>query len=113
MDIVSREMDVPIPVLRPPLEFRKFSWPRVECGPDGDPSLFNFSKELPSWFPWRYGDSRLIRRRCRFRQSYRIAWTIQLLPMWVRLGRSRALRPRLLWPHRLHGRSSGQNGFRT
>ena len=24
-------------------------------GPNGDPSLFNFSKELPSWFPWGYG----------------------------------------------------------
>ena len=26
-----------------------------EWGPDGDPSLFNFSKELSGWFPWGYG----------------------------------------------------------
>ena len=55
MDIVSAERDVPIPVLRPPPGFRQFSWPRGEWRPDGDPSLFNFSKELPGWFPWGYG----------------------------------------------------------
>ena len=55
MDIVSAETDVPIPVLRPPPGFRQFSWPRDEWGLDGDPSLFNFSKELPGWFLWGYG----------------------------------------------------------
>ena len=47
------------------------------------------------------GDSLLIRRRCRYHQSFRIAWTTRLWPMWVRPGRSRALRPRSLSPHRL------------
>ena len=56
MDIVSAETDAPIPVLRPPLGFRPFSWPREQWGPNGDPSLFHFSKELPGWFPWRYGE---------------------------------------------------------
>ena len=45
----------PIPVVRPPPGFLQFSWPREEWGLDGDPSLFNFSKELPGWFPWGYG----------------------------------------------------------
>ena len=47
------------------------------------------------------GDSRLICRRCRYRQSFRIAWTTRLLPIWVRPGRSQALRPGPLSPHRL------------
>ena len=57
MDIMNAEPDVPEPdraVLRPPPQFRKFSLPRKEWGPDGDPSLFDFSKELPGWFPWGY-----------------------------------------------------------
>ena len=66
IDIVSAETDVPIPVLRPPPGIRNLSWPREEWGPDGDPSLFNLLKELPGWFSWGYGDSRLIRRRCQF-----------------------------------------------
>ena len=52
---MSAETDVPIPVLRPPPGCWQLSWPREECGSDGDPSLFNFSKELPGWFPWGYG----------------------------------------------------------
>ena len=55
MDIVRAETDLPIPVIRPPPGFRKFSWPREEWGPDGDLPLFSFSKELPGWFPWGYG----------------------------------------------------------
>ena len=51
MDIVSTETDVPIPVVRPPPGFRKFSWPREEWGPHGEPSVFDFSKEFPGWFP--------------------------------------------------------------
>ena len=54
MDIMNAEPDMPIPILRAPPGFRKFSCPREEWGPDGDPSLFDFSKELPSWFPWGY-----------------------------------------------------------
>ena len=56
MDIVSEETYVPIPVLRPPPGFQQVSWPWEEWGPDGDLSLFNFSKELPGWFPWGYGE---------------------------------------------------------
>ena len=54
MDIMNAEPDMPFPVLRPPPGFRKFSWPREEWGPDGDPYLLDFSKELPGWFPWGY-----------------------------------------------------------
>ena len=54
MDISIAEPDVPIPVLQPPPGFLHFSWPWEEWGPDGDPSLFDFSKELPGWFPWGY-----------------------------------------------------------
>ena len=100
MDIVSAETDVPIPVLRPPPGFRHFSWPREEWGPDGDPSL-TFQRSSLAGFLGDLGDSRLIRRRCRFRQYFRIAWTIRLLLMWVRPERSRALHPRPLSSHRL------------
>ena len=55
MDSMNAVTDVPIPVLRPQPEFRQFSWPREEWGPDGDPSLFDFSKELPGWCPCGYG----------------------------------------------------------
>ena len=54
MDIINAEPDVHVPILRPPPGFRQLSWPREEWGPDGDPSLFDFSKELPGWFPWGY-----------------------------------------------------------
>ena len=47
------------------------------------------------------GASRLIRRRCRFRQYFEIAWTTQLLPMWVRPGRNRTLHPKTLSLRRL------------
>ena len=30
-----------------------------EWGPDGDPSMFNFSNELPDWFPWGYGGKKV------------------------------------------------------
>ena len=52
MDIMNTELDVHIPVLRPPPGFWQFAWPREEWGPDVDPSLFDFSKELPGWFLW-------------------------------------------------------------
>ena len=55
MDIASAETDVPIPVVRPPSGFRQFLWPREEWGPDDDPSLLDFSKEHPGWFPGGYG----------------------------------------------------------
>ena len=55
MDSVEAVIDVPVPVPRPPPGFERFSWPREEWGPDVDPSLFDFSKELPGWFPWMYG----------------------------------------------------------
>ena len=42
------------PVLRPPPGFLHFSWPWKKWGPDGDPSLFDFSRELPGWCPWGY-----------------------------------------------------------
>ena len=47
--------DAPIPVIRPPPGFRQFSWPREEWSLGGDPSLFDFAKEPPGWFPWGYG----------------------------------------------------------
>ena len=55
MDIVRTETDVPIPVVGPPTGFRQFLWPREEWGPDGDPSLLDFSKELPGWVPGEGG----------------------------------------------------------
>ena len=55
MDIVCATTDAPIPVVRHPPGFRQFSWPREEWGPGGDPSLFDFAKELPGWFSWGYG----------------------------------------------------------
>ena len=50
MDISDVPADVPIPVLRPPRGFCT----RKEWGPDGNLSTFNFSDELPGWFPWMY-----------------------------------------------------------
>ena len=47
------------------------------------------------------GASRLIRRRCRFRQYFETAWTTELLPMCVRPGRNRTLHPRTLSLRRL------------
>ena len=55
MDTVCATTDAPIPVVRPPPGFWQFSWPREEWRPGGDPSLFDFAKELPGWFPWGYG----------------------------------------------------------
>ena len=55
MDTLCATTDAPIPVVRPPPGFWQFSWPREEWGPGGDPSLFDFAKELPDWFPWGYG----------------------------------------------------------
>ena len=52
MDISIAEPDVHIPILQPPPGFLHFSWPQEEWGPDGDPSLLDFSKDLPGWFPW-------------------------------------------------------------
>ena len=55
MDTVCAMTGAHIPVIRPPPGFRQFSWPREEWGLGGDPSLFDFAKELPGWFPWVYG----------------------------------------------------------
>ena len=54
VDSVEVVLDVPAPFLRPPTGFENFLWPREEWGPDGDPSLFDFSRELPGWLPWKY-----------------------------------------------------------
>ena len=54
MDGVEAVLDVPVPVFRPPPGVENFSWPREEWGPNGDPSLFDFSRELPVWFPCQY-----------------------------------------------------------
>ena len=54
MDISIAEPDVPITVLQPPPGFLHFSWLREEWELDGDPSLFDFSKKLPGWFPRGY-----------------------------------------------------------
>ena len=56
MDTIGATTDISAPIVRPPLGFRQFSWPREEWSVDGKPSLFDFAKELPGWFPWRYGE---------------------------------------------------------
>ena len=74
MDSTKAEPDVPIPDLRPPPGFRQFSCPREEWGPDGDRLCLTFQRNSPAGFLGDIRDSRLIRRRCRFRQSLGIAW---------------------------------------
>ena len=59
-------------------------------GRSGDPLCLK-----PAGFLGDVGDSRLIRRRCRFRHFFRIAWTTRLLPMWAHPGMSQILHPRL------------------
>ena len=54
MDVSVEVPDVAAPVFQPPPGFERFSWPKDEWGPGSDPSLFDFSVELPGWFPWRY-----------------------------------------------------------
>ena len=56
MDTVCATTDTTAPIVPPPPGFRQFSWPREEWSVDGEPSLFDFAKELPGWFPWRYGE---------------------------------------------------------
>ena len=51
MDVSIEVSGVPVPVLPPPLGFERFSWPTADEGPGSDPSLFDFSAELPGWFP--------------------------------------------------------------
>ena len=51
MDVSAEVSDVHIPVLPPPPGFECFSWPMAAGGPSGDPSRFDFSVELPGWFP--------------------------------------------------------------
>ena len=60
-----------------------------------------FRRSSPAGFLGDIGDSRLIRRHCRFRQLFMIAWTTRLLPMWALPGMSQILRPRLLTSQRL------------
>ena len=55
MDTVCETTDAPIPVDRPPPGFQQFLWPREEWSLGSDPSLFDFAKELPGWFPWAHG----------------------------------------------------------
>ena len=52
MDTGGAMTDTLAPIIPPAPGFRKFSWPREEWKVDGDPSLFNLTKELPGWFPW-------------------------------------------------------------
>ena len=54
MDGVEAVLDVAVPILRPPPAFEKCSWPQEKWGPNSDPSLFDFLRELPGWFPMRY-----------------------------------------------------------
>ena len=49
MDVSSEVSDVPMAVLPPPPGFEQFSLPTA-VGWGGDPSLFDFSAELPKWF---------------------------------------------------------------
>ena len=53
MDVSVEVSYVPVPVLPPPSPpgFERFSWPSAVEGPGGDTSPFNFSAELPGWFP--------------------------------------------------------------
>ena len=55
MDTVCATTNITAPVVRPPPGFRQFSWPREEWSGGVEPSLFDFAKELPGWFPWRNG----------------------------------------------------------
>ena len=99
MDIVSVETDVPIHVLRQ--GFGNFHGRGRSGGRTVIHLCLTFQMSSLAGFRGDMGESRLIRSCCRFHQSFRIAWTIRLWPMWVRPGRSRALRPRPLSPHRL------------
>ena len=51
MDVSTEVSDTHVPVLPPPPGFKCFSWPKATGGPGSDPSLFDFSAELPGWFP--------------------------------------------------------------
>ena len=75
MDSVEAVIDVPVPVLRPPPGFERFSWPWEEWGPNGNPPLFDVDVQ------GRTGASRLIRCRCRSHQYFGIAWMTQLWQM--------------------------------
>ena len=50
MDVSGEVSDIPETVLHPPPGFEQFSW-LTAIGRGGDPSLFDFSAELPKWFP--------------------------------------------------------------
>ena len=51
MDVSTEVSDTNVPVLPPPPGFECFSWPKATGGPGVDPSLFDFSAELPGRFP--------------------------------------------------------------
>ena len=51
MDVSTEVSDPNFPVLPPPPGFECFAWTKATGGPGGDPSLFDFSAELPGWFP--------------------------------------------------------------
>ena len=50
MDVSREVSDVPVDVLPPTPGFEPFSW-LTRVGWGGDPSPFDFSAELPKWFP--------------------------------------------------------------
>ena len=57
MDVSAEVSDTHVPVLPPPPGFEYFSWSKDTEGPVGDPSLFDFSVELPGWFLIRFVES--------------------------------------------------------
>ena len=73
MDTVCATTDTPAPIVRPPPGFRQFSWPREEWNMGGEPSLLTLLRSSLACSPGDMGDSRLIRRRCRCRLSFRVA----------------------------------------
>ena len=51
MDVSTEVSELNIPLPPPPPGFECFVWPKAIGGPGGDSSLFDFSAELPGWFP--------------------------------------------------------------
>ena len=94
MDILSVETDVPIPVLHP--GFGHFHGRGRSGGRPVTRICLTFQRSSLAGFRGHMGDSRLIRHRYRFHQSFRVVWLIQLWPLWFRPGRSRALRPSVI-----------------
>ena len=51
MDVSAKVSYSDVPVLPPPPSFECFAWPNATGGSGSDPYLFDFSAELPGWFP--------------------------------------------------------------